>query len=122
MNEFNKVLVVVSRVIFFCLCGLINFCLNIASFISRDEPNTEKPLIVHVDNTEHFPKCDIVGFVDPFYVIAYLIGNTLPARFRSLFSKDWVGESMTDFFLIANFFFCLVFVFENSIESVFRKL
>ncbi|OZC10445.1 hypothetical protein X798_02488 [Onchocerca flexuosa] len=56
----------------------------------RDEPNTEKPLIVHVDNAEHFPKCSIVGAVDPFYMIAYLVGKALPVKYRLLFSKDWI--------------------------------
>uniref|UniRef100_A0A8R1XZP2 Aprataxin and PNK-like factor PBZ domain-containing protein n=1 Tax=Onchocerca volvulus TaxID=6282 RepID=A0A8R1XZP2_ONCVO len=56
----------------------------------RDEPNTEKPLIVHVDNAEHFPKCSIVGAVDPFYMIAYLVGKALPIKYRTLFSKDWI--------------------------------
>uniref|UniRef100_A0A1I7VIS0 Cytochrome P450 n=1 Tax=Loa loa TaxID=7209 RepID=A0A1I7VIS0_LOALO len=56
----------------------------------RDEPNAEKPLIVHVDNAEHFPKCIIIGAVDPFYMIAHLVGNTLPAKYRSFFSKDWI--------------------------------
>lgn len=60
--------------------------------IFRDEPNTEKPLLVHVDNAEHFPKCVVIGAVDPFYMIAYLVGNTLPAKYRSFFSKDWIGE------------------------------
>ncbi|KAM3726665.1 Histone PARylation factor [Dirofilaria immitis] len=55
----------------------------------RDEPNTEKPLIVHVDNAEHFPKCVIVGAVDPFYMIAYVVGNALPVKYRSFFTKDW---------------------------------
>uniref|UniRef100_A0A915PX83 Uncharacterized protein n=1 Tax=Setaria digitata TaxID=48799 RepID=A0A915PX83_9BILA len=56
----------------------------------RDEPNTEKPLLVHVDNAVHFPKCVIVGAVDPFFMIAHLIGGILPAKYRSFFSRDWV--------------------------------
>ncbi|MCP9266207.1 Ig-like and fibronectin type-III domain-containing protein [Dirofilaria immitis] len=37
-----------------------NFRANKGILVFRDEPNTEKPLIVHVDNAEHFPKCVIV--------------------------------------------------------------
>ncbi|CAG9539623.1 unnamed protein product [Cercopithifilaria johnstoni] len=61
----------------------------------RDEPNTEKPLIVHVDNAEHFPKCVIVGATDPFYMVAHLVGKTLPVKYRSLFSKDWIEHYRT---------------------------
>ncbi|EJW78534.1 hypothetical protein WUBG_10556 [Wuchereria bancrofti] len=56
----------------------------------RDEPNTKKPLIVHVDNAEHYPKCVIVGAVDPFYMIAHLVGKTLRVEYRNFFSKDWI--------------------------------
>ncbi|VDN08391.1 unnamed protein product [Thelazia callipaeda] len=56
----------------------------------RDEPNTKKPLIVHVKNEEHFPECVIVGNEDPFYIVAYIIGNSLPVRFHNLFSKSWI--------------------------------
>ncbi|VDM91972.1 unnamed protein product [Litomosoides sigmodontis] len=61
----------------------------------RDEPNTEKPLIVHVDNAEHFPKCFIIGAVDPFYIIAHLVGRNLPAKYRGFFTKDWIENYAT---------------------------
>uniref|UniRef100_A0A0R3S4H6 Uncharacterized protein n=1 Tax=Elaeophora elaphi TaxID=1147741 RepID=A0A0R3S4H6_9BILA len=60
------------------------------NLVSRDEPINREPLIVHVNNSEHFPKCDIIGAVDPFYMIAYLVGNNLPAKYQGFFSKDWI--------------------------------
>ncbi|KAL3981565.1 hypothetical protein ACH3XW_43610 [Acanthocheilonema viteae] len=61
----------------------------------RDEPNTEKPLIVHVNNAEHYPKCRIIGAVDPFYIVAFLVGRTLPIKYRELFTKNWIEHYKT---------------------------
>ncbi|VDN44081.1 unnamed protein product [Gongylonema pulchrum] len=58
----------------------------------RDTPECNKPLIVFVDDAEHFPKTAIVGASDPMYMLAYLIGSRVPDEYKHFFSKTWLEQ------------------------------
>lgn len=45
-----------------------------------------------MENVEHFPKSDVIGAVDPAYIIAYLVGTDLSDEYRRFFPKVWLGR------------------------------
>uniref|UniRef100_A0A1I7YFT4 DUF2220 domain-containing protein n=1 Tax=Steinernema glaseri TaxID=37863 RepID=A0A1I7YFT4_9BILA len=51
------------------------------------------PLLVHVDKTPNFPKVDVVGSDDPFFAIAYLMGENenlelLPGKKLNIYKTE----------------------------------